>query len=103
MEAPFNQFQDRDGLIFRIVDAAMFSERRDYDCGNAHTDTPAVRSHRRNDMIPTPAVFIVSDDDYRTRHPTGWDRCCPGRGRRCDQPLVVEEGATVGRVKEIVA
>src|SRR5258708_39249013 len=64
-EASSNHFKARALLVFGVIDPAMPGERRDDDCRNAYTDTPAVRSHRRNDMVPTPAVFIVSDDDHR--------------------------------------
>src|SRR5712664_4916970 len=61
--AGFDELQDRSGLIRRVIDEAAFGIGRDDDRRNANPRTPTIAPRRRH-VIPTPAGFVVRDDDY---------------------------------------
>src|SRR5207249_6181088 len=61
-EATRDEFDDRRRIVGRMVDDAALGVRRNDDGRNTGCRTPSIAS-RRWDVIPEPAVFIVSDDD----------------------------------------
>src|ERR1700736_6738837 len=64
IETALNQLQYRYGFIFSIVDAAFPGEWGNDYPRDTHANTPFVFSLRRNHVIPTPAIFVVGDNDY---------------------------------------
>ena len=64
----FQELQDRDGFVFRVVNLTAARQWRDDDRGNANTGAPTVGPHGRRNVIPAAAILIVCHDD-RARIP----------------------------------
>ena len=61
-ETGFNQFQDRGGVVGRVIHVALFGKRRNDNGRDAGARPPAVYLGGRY-VIPETAEFVVSDDD----------------------------------------
>ena len=57
-----DQLQDRCGVVDRMVDEALLGKGRDDDGGNPRARPPFV-GRRRRDMVPQPAILVISHDD----------------------------------------
>src|SRR5579864_6499475 len=60
IEPSGDKAQDRSGVVLGVIDETLLRERRDDEGRNARARTPAV-GLRRGDMVPEPAILVVSD------------------------------------------
>src|SRR5262249_12369964 len=61
----FDQTQDRDGLVLRMIDETLLCELGYNDGWNARAWAPFVTRRRRN-VVPPAAILIVRHDDHGT-------------------------------------